>query len=49
MEGYGPRIYREAMGGDRFASITVSVDQTDLWIGIDAGPSVTWMPGNLNA
>ncbi len=37
MEGYGPRIYREAMGGGRFASIIVSVGQTDLWIGIDAG------------
>ncbi len=35
MEGFGPRSYRDSMGGERFSSFSVSVEESDLWVGID--------------
>ncbi len=31
---YEPRLYREAMGNDRWISFSVSVKETDLWIAV---------------
>lgn len=31
---YEPRLYREAMGNDRWVSFSVSVQETDLWIAV---------------
>ena len=32
---YEPRTYRDRMGGNRFVSCTMTIQETDLWIGVD--------------
>ncbi len=35
MEGFGPRSYRDTMGSSRFSPTIISIEETDLWVGID--------------
>ncbi len=49
MDGFGPRSYREQMGAGRFTPYTISIDWTDLWIGIDSHSSEALSEERLRA